>query len=343
MKVSEIAELLHGSYTGDGELEINRISPIDEAGADDLTFIANPQYRDKLATTQAGAVLVEPGTSCPGRNLIFVDDPYSSLGKILSLLYPPEINPPGIAAGAFIEEEASVSPEATIYPGVTVSQGARIMRGVVLYPGVFIGKDVLVDEGSVLHPNVCVYHRCRIGKRVILHAGVVIGTDGFGYANPGVDNLKIPQIGIVQIDDDVEIGANTTVDRATLGKTWVKRGVKIDNLVQVAHNVVIGENSIIVSQVGISGSTRLGRSVVIGGQAGLTGHLSIGDGVMIGAQSGVLDDVPAGSVVSGSPHLAHKDWLRVMATLARLPEMRQMVTQLTKKVKKLEEEGGITD
>ena len=343
MKIKEIAHILNGSVVGDGEVVIERLYPIEEAGAGDLTFIANPQYLRQLETTRADAILVRPGTECHGKNLIIVGDPYVALGKLLAIYCPEESHSPGISSRAFAEEGADISPEATVYPGATVCQGARILRGVVLYPGVFVGRDVSIDEDSILYPNVCVYRKCIIGKRVILHAGVVVGGDGFGYANPGADNLKIPQVGIVQIDDDVEIGANSTIDRGTLGKTWIKRGVKIDNLVQIAHNVVIGEDSVIVAQVGISGSTKLGKSVIIGGQAGLVGHITVGDRVMIGAKSGVHEDVPSGMTVSGSPHLPHKMWLRVVASMAKLPEMRHMLSLLTTRVNKLEEECKIID
>jgi len=338
MKIKEIAHILNGSVVGDGEVVIERIYPIDEAGAGDLTFIANPQYTRQLATTRADAILVRPGTKCPGKNLIIVSDPYVALGKLLAIFHPDDSHAPGISSHTFIMDDACISPEATVYQGVTVSPGAKIMRGVVLYPGVFIGRDVLIDEDSILYPNVCIYRKCIIGKRVILHAGVVVGGDGFGYANPGVDNQKIPQVGSVQIDDDVEVGANSTIDRGTLGKTWIQRGAKIDNLVQIAHNVVIGENSIIVAQVGISGSTRLGKSVIIGGQAGLVGHIAIGDHVMIGAQSGVHEDVSSGMTISGSPQMPHKTWLRVVASLTKLPDMRQTLSLLVERVKKLEEE-----
>jgi UDP-3-O-[3-hydroxymyristoyl] glucosamine N-acyltransferase len=343
MKIKEIAHILHGSVVGDGEVVIERLSPIEEAGAGDLTFIANPQYLRQLETTRADAILVRPGTECPGKNLIIVGDPYVALGKLLAIFCPEESHSPGISSRAVVEEGADISPEATIYSGVTVCQGARIRRGAVLYPGVFVGRDVSIDEDSILYPNVCVYRKCIIGKRVILHAGVVVGGDGFGYANPGADNLKIPQVGIVQIDEDVEIGSNSTIDRATLGKTWIKRGVKIDNLVQIAHNVVIGEDSVIVAQVGISGSTKLGKSVIIGGQAGLVGHITIGDRVMIGAKSGVHENISSGMTVSGSPHLPHKIWLRVVASMAKLPEMRHMLSLLTTRVNKLEEECKIID
>jgi UDP-3-O-[3-hydroxymyristoyl] glucosamine N-acyltransferase len=230
-----------------------------------------------------------------------------------------------------------VADGATVYAGAFVGRGANIGRGAVLYPGVYVGPDAAVDEDSILYPNVTVYRRCLIGRRVVLHAGVVVGSDGFGFANPGVENRKVPQVGIVQIDDDVEIQANTTIDRGTLGKTWIQRGAKIDNLVQIAHNVVIGENSIIVSQVGISGSTRLGKRVLIGGQAGLVGHINIGDNVMIAARAGVNKDIPASRIVSGTPAIPHTDWLRLSAHIQRLPEMHKTVLELKKKIEELEE------
>jgi len=340
--INEIAGFLGGKVVGDGEILIESVRGIDEAGPGEIAFIANPQYGNKLNATRASAVLVSRDTESSGSNvnLIQVDDPYVSLGKLLTLYYPEDKEAPGVSAQAVIEEGAEVSPAATVYPGVYISRGARIDSGVVLHPGVFIGRDAVVGENSVLYPHVCVYRRCLIGKRVILHAGAVVGSDGFGFANPGRDNMKIPQIGIVQIDDDVEIGANTTIDRATLGRTWIQQGSKIDNLVQIAHNVVVGEKSVIVSQVGISGSTRLGKSVILGGQAGLVGHLEIGDFAMVGAQSGVHEDVPAKSVVSGSPCQPHRNWLRTVSCLPRVPEMRHLLNDLQKRMETLEKQSA---
>jgi len=334
--LGEIAAILGGRVSGESGAVVENVRAIDEAGEGDLTFVSNPKYLKKLETTRASGVLVSAGTDSPGRNLIVVEDPYVALGRILAIFYPEEHGSAGIGKGAFIDDSAVVSQGATIHPGVYVGRRARIEKGAVLYPGVVIGDDAVVGEDSILYPRVTVYRRCLIGRRVILQAGVVIGGDGFGFARPGSGNVKIPQVGIVQIDDDVEIGANTTVDRATLGKTWIQRGVKIDNLVQIAHNVVIGENSIIVAQVGISGSTRLGRGVIIGGQAGLVGHIEIGDRVMVAGQAGVHDDIPAGNVVSGSPHRPHREWLRIEACISRLPEMRQTVKALTKRIAVLE-------
>ena len=334
--LGEIASFLHGKVIGDPEVVIEDIRGIDEAGRGDLTFIANPKYLKSIETTKASAILVSPQIERDDRNLIVVDDPYIALGRVLGLFYPEDHDPPKISTETFIEEGAIVSEGATIYPGVYIGRGARVERGVIIYPGVYIGRRVVIGEDSILYPNVVVSRKCIIGKRVILHAGVIIGGDGFGFARPARENIKIPQVGFVQIDDDVEVGANTTIDRGTIDKTWIQRGVKIDNLVQVAHNVVIGEYSVIVSQVGISGSTKLGKGVILGGQAGLVGHIDLGDHVMVGAQSGVHDDVPSNQVVSGSPHLPHKQWLRVEACVSQLPQMRKNVASMMKRLEKLE-------
>ena len=334
--IQEIAALIGGQVQGDGKALISDIRPIDEAGVDDLTFVANKKYFKQLSTTRAGAILVPPGTSEPDKNLIVVADPYAAFGKLLAVFYPVDHGPIGVSPDAYIEEGARVSPEATVMPRSFISRGAKIEKGAVIYPGVFIGRNACVGEDSILYANVSVYQGCIIGRRVILHSGVVIGGDGFGFAAPGVSNTKIPQVGIVQIDDDVELGANTTVDRAALGKTWIQRNVKIDNLVQVAHNVVIGENSAIAAQTGISGSTKIGKSVIIGGQVGIVGHISIGDHVMIGASSGIHKSIPAGQIGGGTPFLPFKEWLKVEASKVKLPEMRVKLQQLINQVAQLE-------
>jgi UDP-3-O-[3-hydroxymyristoyl] glucosamine N-acyltransferase len=334
--LQEIADFLNARLIGDGETLINDVRGIDEAEPGDLTFIANPKYRSKLGNTRASAVIIEECIEGAPANLLVVKDPYTSLAKVLGFIYPQAQAEPGIHPRAWIESGAEISKSAVICPNVYVGRKAKIGAGTILYPGVFIGESTLIGENSVLYPNVVVQARCVIGNRVILNAGVLIGGDGFGFANPGFENLKIPQVGIVQIDDDVEIGANTTVDRGTLGKTWIKSGVKIDNLVQIAHNVVIGENSIIVAQVGISGSTKLGKRVILAGQVGLVGHIEIGDGVMVGAQSGVAENIEPGQLMTGSPAMPHRQWLRVQAIVAKLPELRSTIRSLVKRVEELE-------
>jgi UDP-3-O-[3-hydroxymyristoyl] glucosamine N-acyltransferase len=334
--LSEIASFLEGSVCGDGGVMIERIRAIDEAGPGDLTFVTNPKYRKRMESTGASAIIVAPGNVCPGKNLLIVGNPYIALGQLLALFHPEEEETRGISQDAIIEAGADVSPDAAIYPGVHICRGARVGKNVVLYPGVFIGRDAVIGDFSILYPTVTVYRRCLIGRRVVLHAGVVVGSDGFGFALPGRENRKIPQVGYVQIDDDVEIGANTTIDRGALGRTWIQKGVKIDNLVQIAHNVVIGEYSIVVAQVGISGSTQLGKGVVIGGQAGVVGHIRIGDHAMAAAGSGIHKDVPAGQIVAGAPHMPHLEWLKMEACLPKLPEMRETLAALRRRVEALE-------
>jgi UDP-3-O-[3-hydroxymyristoyl] glucosamine N-acyltransferase len=335
-RLSDIAAYLDASVVGDGSVEIRDIKGLDEAGEGDLTFLANPKYRKKIATTKASAILINQPVEGAGKNFLIAGDPYGALARLLALFYPEEKDFQGVSPGAFIDPEAAVEKGATVYAGAFVGKGAKIGSGAVLYPGVYVGPGAVVGEGSILFPNVTVYRRCLIGNRVIIHAGVVVGSDGFGFANPGLENRKIPQVGIVQIDDDVEIQANTTIDRGTLGRTWIQRGTKIDNLVQIAHNVVIGENSIIVSQVGISGSTRLGKRVIIGGQAGLVGHIHVGDNVMIAARAGINKDIPPSRIMSGAPAIPHRDWLRLNAHIQRLPEMHKTMTSLVKRIEELE-------
>lgn len=334
--ISEIAAIVDGDIAGDEKTIICGIRPIDEAGNQDLSFIASARYLKMLATTQAAAILVPPGTTAEGKNLIRVTDPYAAFAKLMRVFYPLDHGRNGVSPDAYIEEGAEVSTDATIFPRCFISKGAKIAPGAVIYPGVFIGRDVSIGEKTILYANVSIYAGCIIGQRVILHSGVVIGADGFGFATPGADNAKIPQVGIVQIDDDVELGANTTVDRATMGKTWIQRNVKIDNLVQVAHNVVIGENTAIAAQTGISGSTRIGKSVMIGGQVGIVGHISIGDHVIIGASSGIHKDVAARQIIAGSPFLPYKEALKVESCKIRLPQMRIKLENLIKQVEQLE-------
>ena len=337
--LQEIANLLGGDVIGAADAIISDVRPIEEANEGDITFIVHKKYLAKLKTTKATAIIVPPQTVAAGKNLLIIADPYVAFGKLLALFYPLEHGASGVSPDAYIEDGATVSPEATVFAGAFVSRGAKIAKGVVLYPGVYIGRNVSVAENSILYTNVTVYYNCIIGKRVILHSGVVVGADGFGFAAPGLSNTKIPQVGFVQIDDDVEIGANSTIDRATIARerTWIQHNVKIDNLVQIAHNVVIGENSVITAQVGISGSTKLGKSVIVGGQTGFVGHINIGDNVMIAAGSAANKDIASGQIVGGRPTLPHKQFLRVEACKLKLPEMKKTINELVKKVESLQE------
>jgi len=334
--LKELAEWLGGKVVGDGDVEISGVASIDEANPGEITFIANPKYLPKLAQTKASAVIVSPEVTQAEKPLLCVPNPYLAFAKVVSLCSSQPYQPKGIDAQAWVSPTAQLGKDLTLYPFVYVGDRCRIGDRVTLYPGVFIGEDASVGEESILYPNVSVYSRTVIGKRVILHSGVVVGSDGFGYAKDGKKNVKIPQVGTVEIEDDVEIGSNTTIDRAALGKTIIRRGVKIDNLVQVAHNVIIGEDSIIVAQVGISGSTKIGSNVTLAGQVGVVGHIEIGDNVMVGAQAGVTHDLPANQGYVGSPALPHREFLRAITVFPKLPEMKKTLNEIEKRLKELE-------
>lgn len=342
ISLDELARQVGGLVVGDSSVLISQAAPIEEASPGSITFLANPRYHHYLDQCRASAVIVGPGVAAlaaaSGVRVSFVEvaDPYVAFAKILQLLTAPERFDRQISPLAVISSAATVGEDVTIFPHAYVSSGAQVGDRAVLYPGVFLGENSKVGEDSVLHPNVVVRHGCSVGNRVVLHAGVVVGSDGFGYAGRGNDRVKIPQVGVVEILDDVEIGANTTIDRATLGKTVIGRGSKIDNLVQIAHNVTIGENSVIAAQAGIAGSTKVGKDVTLAGQVGVVNHIQIGDGAMIGPQSGVAQSVPAGVVLSsGLPAAPHREWLKVMTLLPQLPKLWSLVRRLEKRVAEL--------
>ena len=335
-KLKELAEWVGGKIIGDGEVEIFGVASIDEAKIGEITFIANPKYLAKISVTNASAIIVSPEITRAEKPLLCVSNPQLAFAKVVGLFSSQPYQPKGVDPHAWVSPTAQLGRDLTIYPFVYIGDGCRIGDRVTLYPGVSIGEDSSIGEESVIYPNVSIYPKAIIGKRVILHSGVVVGSDGFGYVKDGRKNVKIPQVGIVEIEDDVEIGANTTIDRAALGKTIIGRGVKIDNLVQVAHNVVIGEDSIIVAQVGISGTTKIGRNVVLAGQVGIVDHVEIGDNVMVGAQSGVPYDLAPNQGYTGSPALPHREFLRTITVFPKLPEMRKTLLDIEKRLKELE-------
>jgi UDP-3-O-[3-hydroxymyristoyl] glucosamine N-acyltransferase len=336
-KLGELAALVGGTVIGDDQVEISGVAAIEVAQAGEITFIAHPRFLSKFAETKASAVIVSKEIPSSQKPLLCVTNPSLAFAKIFALFSQKPYQPKGIDLKAWVSPTAQLGQEITIYPFAWIGERCRIGDRVTLYPGVFVGEDSSIGEESVLYPNVCIYPGTVIGKRVILHSGVVVGGDGFGYVKEGKKNVKIPQIGKVEIEDDVEIGANTTIDRATFGKTIIQRGVKIDNLVQVAHNVVVGEDSIIVAQVGIAGSTKIGTNVTLGGQVGVADHVEIGDNVMVGAQSGVPSDLAPNQAYAGSPVLSHREWLRVANISPKLPEMRKTLIEIDKRLKKIEE------
>jgi UDP-3-O-[3-hydroxymyristoyl] glucosamine N-acyltransferase len=339
--LSELARQVGGRVIGDGRVVIRKVAPIAEAGPGEIAFLANTRYQSFLASCKASAIIVGPGIvskslSKRPTEYLEVADPYLAFAKILQLFNPPASHSEQISSAASIDSAANLAAGVTVFPHVFVARGAKVGAGTVLYPGVFLGEEVSVGEHCVLHPNVVVRDGCRIGNRVVLHAGVVIGSDGFGYAEEGDRRVKIPQVGIVEVEDDVEIGANATVDRATLGRTIIGNGVKIDNLVQIAHNVVVGENTVIAAQAGIAGSTRIGRNVMLAGRVGIINHLTIGDGARIGPGSGILRSVPPGAIrSSGIDAAPHREWLKVVTLLPQLPKLWNAVRRVEKKVVEL--------
>ncbi|HVP76991.1 MAG TPA: UDP-3-O-(3-hydroxymyristoyl)glucosamine N-acyltransferase [Thermodesulfobacteriota bacterium] len=336
-KLKELAQWVDGTVAGDGETEISGVAAIEDAGVGEIAFIASPKYLPKLKETNASAIIVSKEVSQADKPLLRVANPHLAFAKILTLFSQKPYEPKGIGSNTWISPTARLGKDLTIHPFVYVGDRCSIGDRVTLYPGVYVGEDSAIGEDSILYPNVSVYSGAVVGKRVILHSGVVVGSDGFGYVKEGKKNVKIIQVGRVEIEDDVEIGANTTIDRAALGKTIIRRGVKIDNLVQVAHNVVIGEDSVLCAQVGISGSTKIGSNVTLAGQVGVVDHVEIGDNVIVGAQAGVTHNLPGNQGYVGSPALPHREFLRAITILPKLPEMKKTLIDIEKRLKKIEE------
>ena len=335
--LSELAQLVGGEVVGDGNVEISGVAPIEHAGPGEITFITHPKYRSFLADCKASAVILggevaAASSASSGRNYLRVAQPSVALAKILLQFNPPEPHDGRVSPLATVHESARLGSNVTVFPQAYIGPEVVVGEGCVLHPGVVVGDRAVLGEHCVLYPQVTIGARCRLGNRVILHAGVVIGSDGFGFTEEGTERIKIPQVGVVEVEDDVEIGANSTVDRATLGKTVIGRGTKIDNLVHIAHNVVVGEQCLIIAQTGIAGSTKLGSRVILAGQVGVLNHLEIGEGSMIGPQSGVPQSVAPYSVLSsGLPATPHKQWLRVLMVLPRLPELLNKLRALERK------------
>ena len=334
--LKELAEYLGGTVRGDETCLVDGLAPLEAAGATKITFLANPKYASKVADTGAGAVLMAPGGESYGRNVIEVPNPYLAFAKLLTLFHVQSHTPQGVLPEACIGIGVLLGEDITIYPGAIIGDNVTIGDGCVIYPGAVLYAGVSIGDDTVIHANAVVREHCRIGKRCVIQPGAVIGSDGFGYAPDGSSYYPIPQIGIVVLEDDVEIGANTCIDRAALETTLIRRGTKLDNLVQIAHNCQIGEDCMIVSQVGISGSTKVGNHVTLAGQVGVAGHLSIGDNVIVGAQSGVPGSLSANAGYSGTPPIPHKEWLKSMAVVAKLPDMRRTVASLEKRIAGLE-------
>ena len=329
-KLSDLANKLGLTLKGEDK-NVSGVATLEEAGPGDISFLANPKYIPQLAATRAGAVVIHPDHSDAVPTALVSSDPYRDFSRLMYLFARPQGSFTGISHEAHVHPEARLGEGCTIYPFCYVGPRACLGAGVTLFPGCYVGEDASIGAGTVLSPNVAVMAGTQIGERCLLHAGVVLGADGFGFVPTAQGIEKIPQVGIVRIGNDVEIGANTTIDRASLGETVVADGCKIDNLVQLGHNVRVGRYSMLVSQTGIAGSTRVGERVVMAGQAGVGGHLHIGDGAVIGPKSGVGKDVPAGQTIMGMPPMEGRQYLRYMLTAPKLMDM-------VKKLKDLEQE-----
>jgi UDP-3-O-[3-hydroxymyristoyl] glucosamine N-acyltransferase len=328
LTLQDLAGRLGGRVRGDGSRRVDGVAPLDSAGAGQVSFLSNPRYAEEAARSAAAAVLVAEGVDIPDACLIVVADPYLALARTLEIFHPVAPPEPGVRPGAHVPASCRIGAGASVQAGAVLGERCEVGDRAVICSGAVLGEGARVGEDSVLHPGVIVYAGCVLGRRVIVHAGAVIGSDGFGFAREGARHHKIPQVGNVVVGDDVEIGANATIDRATFGSTRIGRGTKIDNLVQIGHNVTVGEDCILVAQTGISGSTRLGRGVIFAGQSGAAGHLSIGDGARVGAKSAVLQDLPAGAFVIGTPAIEAGLWRRAAALFGRLPDLRRRLMRL---------------
>jgi UDP-3-O-[3-hydroxymyristoyl] glucosamine N-acyltransferase len=340
--LGELAALVRGVVKGDAEMVITGVAGVREARPGDITFAADARYVRRLADSKASAAVVS-GEIILARAIpvILVADPEEAFSKIAACFAPPPVRcEPGVHPSAVVAPDVRLGKNVAVGACVVVESGSSIGDGTTLWPQVYVGRDVAVGANCVIYPNVTLRERVRIGDRCIIHSGSVIGSDGFGYVQREGRHEKVPQLGTVVIEDDVELGACVTVDRARFARTWIKKGTKIDNLVQIGHNVVLGENCIIVSMVGLCGSVHVGNNVVLAGRVSVDSHLSIGDGAMVGALSGVTKDVPDGMFVSGYPAQEHKGDLRLAANLQRVPKLLERVKELEKKVREL---GHVAD
>ena len=333
ISLKEIAERIGGLLEGEGSTPISGISTIQDATAGEIAVLINPGYRKYLAASQASALVLEESAGrddLPGRNLIIVKNPGHAYRKVAEIFHNPRVMAEGVDPRAAVSENAVIGEGSTVSAFACVEEYAVLEKNVTVYPYVYVGRNVRIGEGSTIYPHVTIYDGVVIGKGVRVHSGTVLGADGFGYMWDGTRHAKIPQLGIVEIGDDVEIGANVTIDRASLGKTKIGKGARIDNLVQIAHNVSIGENSIIVAQVGIAGSATIGRNVILAGQTGVRDHVTVGDNVKAGGRTGITGDVKENSLIMGTPHQPHREWARLQGYLKRLPKLFETVKRIEK-------------
>jgi len=336
--LADIARLVGGELVGDGKIGITGCSGIQEAKSGDITFLANPKYLPQAQDTNASAVIIPRQMDLPGKTVIKANDPSLAFTQVLNhfLAAKPRHHPKGIHPTAIIAKEAKIAKTAAVGPYTVIDPGAVIGKGSVIYSHCYVGHNVTIGEDCLVYPGVAVYEGVGMGDRVIIHSGTVIGSDGYGYVTVEGKHIKIPQVGTVLVEDDVEIGANVTIDRARFDQTIIGEGTKIDNLVHIAHNVVIGKHCLIIAQVGISGSSRLGNYVILAGQVGVVGHLTIGDGAIVAAQSGLSKSIKAGEQVFGSPAQPIKAAYRAHAHMQRLDQYVETIRDLKKRIEELE-------
>ena len=338
--LSHIAELIGGQLQGDPDKIIKGAAPFEMAGPDEITVAGNPKFIKRIGESTTGAILVPPQSGGTDMNLVTVDQPMVAFAQVVRLFHPAPEPVDRIHPRAVLGQDVKPGRQVEIGACAVIGDRAVIGSRVCIGAGVVVGEDVVIGDDVLLHPNVTVLARCRIGNRVIIHSGTVVGSDGFGFAPDGKKYHKQPHTGIVIIGDDVELGANNTIDRATFGETRIGNGVKTDNLVHIAHNVTIGDNTVVVSQVGVSGSVSIGDNVILAGQAGVAGHLKIGDGAIIGPRAGIARDVAAGQVVMGAPEMPQKKWLRVQRIIQMLPELKKRLEKTEKRIKQLMSDNG---
>ena len=337
----QIAEFIQGSIEGDENVSVHTFAKIEEGVPGAISFLSNPKYTHYLYDTQSSIVLVNKDLElekATKATLIRVDNAYEAVARLLTLYAMSKPKKKGIDPLAYIAPTAQIGEDCYVAPFAYIGENVKIGKGTQIYPHTTVYDNASIGEGCILYANVSVYHDCKIGNRVILHSGCVIGADGFGFAPTGNGYEKIPQIGIVTIEDDVEIGANACVDRSTMDSTVVRKGVKIDNLVQIAHNVEVGENTVMSAQVGVAGSTKIGQWCMFGGQVGIAGHAVIGDQVKSGAQAGIAGSIRKGHVtVQGSPAIEAKNFARSSIVFKNLPEMYSDVNRMKKEIEELKE------
>jgi UDP-3-O-[3-hydroxymyristoyl] glucosamine N-acyltransferase len=334
--LKQLATLVDATVVGDENLEITRLAPIDGARRGDITFISNPKYLPCLAGTKATAVLVDHALDRSDIAYLVCANPYLAFAKILTQLNVHRPEAQGVMAGAWVANSAILGERVTVYPGANIADGCVVGDDCIIYPNVVLYPNVHIGNECLLHAGAIIREGCKLGDRVILQPNSVIGADGFGFAPDGDSYYKIPQVGIVVIEDDVEIGAGSCVDRAAMGITRIGQGCKIDNLVQIGHNATVGEHTVMAAQSGVSGSSTIGRHCTLGGQSAIAGHLKVGDNLTLGGRGGITGSIAGDQIVSGVPAIPHREWLKASMTFGRLPQMRKDIAALKKQLETLQ-------